>query len=137
MDILLMQSSFSSPGEWTFLPTYRTGSWITRLLSSSLKNRHWTMPTARLNSSLTSAAENITYQKLLRHLSVAFQGGDNKANLLAEFYSHGQKLKESEEALADELQILACKVIFKRPDFRNNFRYDTETALCQPVVGLQ
>ena len=63
---------------------------------------------------------NISYQDLLRHLSVAFQGGDDKANLLVEFYSCGQKLKESEEAFADELQILAHKVIFKKPDFRNN-----------------
>ena len=62
----------------------------------------------------------ITYQNLLRHLSIAFQGGDDEANLLAEFYSRGQKLKESEEAFADELQILAHKVIIKKPDFRNN-----------------
>ena len=63
---------------------------------------------------------NITYQNLLRHLSITFQGGDDEANLLAEFYSHGQKLKESEEAFADELQILAHKVIIKKPDFRVN-----------------
>ena len=37
---------------------------------------------------------NITFQNLLRHLSITFQGGDDEANLLAEFYSHGQKLKE-------------------------------------------
>ena len=60
---------------------------------------------------------NILYQDLLRHLSIAFQGGDNEANLLAEFYSHGQKIKESEEAFADELEILTCKVVIKKPDF--------------------
>ena len=63
---------------------------------------------------------NIMYQNLLRHLSIAFQGGDDEANLRAEFYSHGQKLKESEEAFADKLQILARKVIIKKPDFRVN-----------------
>ena len=62
----------------------------------------------------------ITYQNLLRHLSIAFQGSDDEANLLTEFYSHGQKLKESEEAFVDELQILACKVIIKKPNFRVN-----------------
>ena len=62
----------------------------------------------------------ISYQDLLKHLSVAFQGGDNKANLPVEFYSHAQKVKESEEAFADELQILAHKVIIKKPDFRVN-----------------
>ena len=62
----------------------------------------------------------ITYEDLLKHLSITFQGGDNEANLLAEFYSHAQKTKETEEAFADELQILACKVIIKKPDFRVN-----------------
>ena len=62
----------------------------------------------------------ITYQDLLRHLSIAFQGGNEEANLLAEFYSHGQKSKESEEAFADELQILARKVISSNPDFQND-----------------
>ena len=62
----------------------------------------------------------ITYEDLLKHLSIAFQGGDDEANLLAEFYSHAQKTKEMEEAFVDELQILARKVIIKKPDFRVN-----------------
>ena len=49
----------------------------------------------------------IMYQDLLKHLSIAFQGGDEEANLIAEFYSHGQKPKELEEAFANELQLLA------------------------------
>ena len=70
----------------------------------------------------------ISYQDLLKHLSVAFQGGDDEANLLAKFYSHAQKVKESEEAFADELQILARKVIVKKPDFRVNL--DTTLKQC-------
>ena len=62
----------------------------------------------------------ITYENLLKHLSVTFQGGDDEANLLAEFYSRAQKIKETEEAFVDELQILARKVIIKKPDFRVN-----------------
>ena len=62
----------------------------------------------------------ITYEDLLKHLSIAFQGGDDEANLLAEFYSRVQKTKETEEAFADELQLLARKVIIKKPDFRVN-----------------
>ena len=61
---------------------------------------------------------NITYQDLLKHLSFAFQGGDDKANILAEFYSCKQYAKELEEAFADELQLLARKVISKKPDFQ-------------------
>ena len=63
---------------------------------------------------------DITYQDLLQHLGVAFQGGDNEANILAEFYSRHQYAKELEESFADELQLLARKVISKKPDFRVN-----------------
>ena len=69
---------------------------------------------------LDLCGSKILYQDLLKHLSIAFQGGKDEANLLAEFYSHGQKAKELEEAFADELQILACKVISKKPDFRHD-----------------
>ena len=63
---------------------------------------------------------NITYQDLLQHLGIAFQGGDNEANVLAKFYSRRQYAKESEESFTDELQLLARKVISKKPDFRVN-----------------
>ena len=69
---------------------------------------------------LDLCAGKITYETLLKHLSIAFQGGNDEANLLAEFYSHVQKTKETEEAFVDELQILARKVIIKKPDFRVN-----------------
>ena len=73
----------------------------------------------------------ITYQDLLKHLSVTFQGGNKEANLIAEFYSHGQKPKESEEAFANELQILARKVMNRKP----NFRQDLDTTLKQRYVS--
>ena len=57
----------------------------------------------------------IEYQDLLKHLSIGFQGGNDEANLLAEFYSHSQHPKELEEVFADELQPLARKVISKKP----------------------
>ena len=63
---------------------------------------------------------NITYQDLLQHLGITFQGGDDEANILAEFYSRRQYTKESEESFADKLQLLARKVISKKPNFRVN-----------------
>ena len=63
---------------------------------------------------------DIMYLDLIKHLSITFQGGKDEANLLAKFCSHGQKAKESEEAFSDELQILAHKVISKKPDFRKD-----------------
>ena len=41
----------------------------------------------------------ITYEELLKHLSIAFQGGDDKANLLAEFYSRVQKRRRQRRLL--------------------------------------
>ena len=59
----------------------------------------------------------ILYEDLLKHLSITFQGSDNEANILAEFYSHSQHTKELEEVFTDELQLLAWKIISKKPDF--------------------
>ena len=73
----------------------------------------------------------ITYQDLLKHLSVTFQGGDDEANILAEFYSHAQHSKESEEVFADKLQLLARKVISKKPDFCINL----DTMLKQQYIN--
>ena len=50
-------------------------------------------------------------QLIKEHLSITFQEGNNEANILAEFYSRKQYYKELEEAFADELQLLARKVI--------------------------
>ena len=66
---------------------------------------------------LDLCGSNITYQELLEHLSMAFQGGDNEANVLTEFYSRAQKPKESEEAFVDELQLLTQKVLSKKQEF--------------------
>ena len=68
---------------------------------------------------------DIQYQDLLEHLSIAFQGGDDEANILAEFYSHSQKPREMEETFADELQLLAHEVISRKP----NFCHDLNTTL--------
>ena len=57
-----------------------------------------------------------------------FQGGEDKANILAEFYSQAQKPKECEETFVDELQLLTHKVISKRPAFREGL--DTTLKQC-------
>ena len=65
--------------------------------------------------------------RLIKTLECRFQGADDKANILAEFYSCKQYAKESEEAFADELQLLARKVISKKP----NFQLDLDTTMKQ------
>ena len=59
----------------------------------------------------------MSYKDLLEHLNLAFAGGEDESTLMADFYSHTQKAKESEESFADELQVLAQKVISKKPNF--------------------
>ena len=59
----------------------------------------------------------MSYKDLLEHLNLTFVGGEDESTLMADFYSHTQKAKESEESFADELQILARKVISKKPNF--------------------
>ena len=66
-----------------------------------------------------------------------------EANILAKFYSHRQYSKESEEAFADELQLLARKVISKKPDFRINLdgtmkqRYGSQLYNCSNALISQ
>ena len=70
----------------------------------------------------------IDYHELPKHLSVTFQGGEDEANILMEFYSQAQKPKDSKETFVDELQLLTHKVISKRPAFREGL--DTTLKQC-------
>ena len=66
-------------------------------------------------------AVEISYSRICSSiLALPFKGVMMKLICLPEFYSCGQKAKESEEAFTDELQILARKVISKKPDFHIN-----------------
>ena len=60
----------------------------------------------------------MSYKDLLEHLNLTFMGGEDESTLMADFYSHTQKVKELEEPFADELQVLAQKVISKKPNFQ-------------------
>ena len=60
---------------------------------------------------------DMSYVTLLEHLSLVFAGGEDESTLMADFYSWSQKVKESEETFVDDLQVLARKVISKKPTF--------------------
>ena len=62
---------------------------------------------------------------------MVFQGGNDEVNILADFYSKSQNPSEMEEAFADELQLLAHKVISKKP----NFHHDLDTTLKQQYAN--
>ena len=60
----------------------------------------------------------MSYKDLPEHLNLTFAGGEDESTLMVDFYSHTQKVKELEESFADELQVLAQKVISKKTNFQ-------------------
>ena len=64
--------------------------------------------------------EQQTFEGLVQHLKNAFQSGETTSELISDFYARAQKKNESEEAFADELQILVCKIIARKPEFRED-----------------
>ena len=64
--------------------------------------------------------EQQTFEGLMQHLKNAFQSGETTSKLISDFYARAQKKNESEEAFADELQILVCKIIARKPELRED-----------------
>ena len=64
--------------------------------------------------------EQQTFEGLIQHLKNAFQSGKTTSELISNFYARAQKKNESEEAFADELQILVHKIIARKPEFRED-----------------
>ena len=64
--------------------------------------------------------EQQTFKGLIQHLKNAFQSGETTSELISNFYARAQKKNESEEIFADELQILACKIIARKLEFRED-----------------
>ena len=62
------------------------------------------------------ADEQQTFEGLVQHLKNAFQSRET-SKLTSDFYARAQKKNESEEAFVDELQILVCKIIARKPEF--------------------
>ena len=58
-----------------------------------------------------------TFEGLIQHLKNAFQSGKTTSELISDFYARTQKKNESEEAFADDLQILVCKIIARKLEF--------------------
>ena len=58
-----------------------------------------------------------SFQGLIDHLSLAFQSCKTVSSLIADFYHQCQRTRETEDAFADELQILVRKIIARKPEF--------------------
>ena len=66
------------------------------------------------------ADDQQTFEGLIQHLKNAFQSGETTSELISDFYARTQKKNESEEAFADDLQILVRKIIARKPEFRED-----------------
>ena len=65
-----------------------------------------------------NTTEECTLKALIAHLSTAFRSGEDESSISQEFYSRQQRHKETPDQFADELQILARKLIMVRPSFK-------------------
>ena len=59
-----------------------------------------------------------SFDGLVNHLKHAFQSGETVSELISDFYGCHQRKNESEDAFADDLQILVRKIIACKPSFR-------------------
>ena len=57
------------------------------------------------------ADEQQSFDGQVNHLKHAFQSGETMSELISDFYGQHQKKNESEDAFADDLQILVRKII--------------------------
>ena len=69
--------------------------------------------------SFLDLTEYPTFETLMKELASVYSPPDDDASLMAEFYGHKQLAKESDDAFAEELQLLAQKIINAKPSFRS------------------
>ena len=62
--------------------------------------------------------EEQSFQGLIDHLSLAFQSCKSVSSLIADFYNRSQKIQETEDAFAEELQVLIQKIVALKPEFK-------------------
>ena len=64
------------------------------------------------------ADDQQSFDGLVNHLKHAFQSVETVSELISDFYGQSQKKNESEDAFADDFQILVRKIIAWKPSFR-------------------
>ena len=63
-------------------------------------------------------SDNQTFSGLMKELSTAFESCQDEASLMADFYSRKQLARENDDEFAEQLQLLAWKVICAKQSFR-------------------
>ena len=73
------------------------------------------------------ADDQQTFECLMQHLKNASQSRETPSKLISDFYARSQKKNESKEAFADDLQILVCKIIARKLEFREDVNEQFES----------
>ena len=81
--------------------------------------------------SFLDLTEYPTFETLMKELASVYSSPDDDASLMAEFYGRKQLAKESDDAFAEELQLLARKIINAKPSFRS----EANTAMKQQFAN--
>ena len=61
------------------------------------------------------AEEDQSFEGLIDHLCDAFQLGEILSELISDFYGQSQNTRETKDTFADDLQVLARKIIVQKP----------------------
>ena len=69
--------------------------------------------------SFLDLTEHPTFDMLMKELAAVYSPTDDDASLMSEFYSCKQLAKETDDAFAEELQLLARKIINAKSSFRS------------------
>ena len=80
------------------------------------------------------AKEDQSFEGLIDHLHDAFQSGKTLSELISDFFGQSQKARETEDNFADDLQVLARKIIVYKPSFHKE---DNQQLKAQYVHKLQ
>ena len=74
--------------------------------------------------------EEQSFQGLIDHLSLAFQSCKTVSSLIADFYNWSQKIWETKDAFADELQVFVRKIVAQKPEFVSEANQSFEAPVC-------
>ena len=84
--------------------------------------------------------EEQSFQGLTDHLSLAFQSCETVSSLIADYYNRFQKTRETEDAFADELQVLVRKIVARKLEFIHEanqaLKHQSAQNLRDPYFGV-
>ena len=84
---------------------------------SCWRTTHQIMDGWRMNTIWAWSTKVKSFQGLTDHLSLTIWSCKTVSSLIEDFYNWPQKSGEAEDASADDLQILVCKIVAHKPEF--------------------